>query len=313
MTPAFALTISPARVEITADPGTVYHGEIEIFNEQEEKKTFFTSSENFEPRGDSGAPHFIGAENGLATWIQTENQVTLEPGERAIVPFSISIGQDAEPGGHFAAIFFGSQAPGVQGNGEVSIGGKIGVLILLRVAGDIPEGGGLLEFSAKENKRFFSSLPVTFVYRVNNIGGDRVVPHGEVKIKNTFQITSAKILANEKEGSVLPNSTRKFEVSWGSGQSSNPEGEKAGFFETAIKQLRGFHFGWYTANLDIVWGDDLSQTANTKYNFFIIPWQLLTLIIIIFLAVGFIGRILLKKYNRHIIDRAMRDKPINNE
>jgi hypothetical protein len=142
--PVFALTVSPARVEITGDPGTTLRGEIGLFNEQEGSKTFFTSFENFEPSGESGAPHFIGAKDGLATWIKTENKVVLESGKRSIVPFSITIPQNAQPGGHFAAIFFGSQAPGTQGSGQVSIGGKIGVLVLLRVSGEVAEGGGLL-------------------------------------------------------------------------------------------------------------------------------------------------------------------------
>ena len=306
--PAFALTVSPARVEITADPGSTVRGEIEIFNEQEGSRIFFTSFENFEPSGDTGAPRFIGASDGLATWIPAEERVTLESGERSVVPYSITIPQNTEPGGHFAAIFFGNQEPAEEGNGQVSVGGKIGVLVLLRVSGEVAEGGGLLEFSTPNKQRFFSVLPVDFMYRINNTGGDRVVPHGEITIKNTFQITSAKLLVNEKEGSVLPNSARKFEVSWGDELVVSGEEEHVGFFGMALKELRGFHFGWYTANLDLVWGDDVSQTARATYSFFIIPWQLLTIIAFVLGILGIVGKIMLKRYNRFIIAQAMRDR-----
>ena len=307
-TPVFALTVSPARFEITGDPGTTLAGEIEVFNEQEGIRTFFTSYENFEPSGDSGAPHFIGAKDGLATWIRSDSKVVLESGKRVVVPYSITIPQNAEPGGHFAAIFFGSQEPGAQGGGQVSVGGKIGVLVLLRVSGEVVEGGGLLEFAAKDNQRFFSTLPVTFAYRINNTGGDRVVPHGEVTIKNTIRITSSKLLANENEGSVLPSSARKFEVVWGNEPSASPEEKGLGFFEMVGKQWSEFHFGWYTANLNLVWGDDLSQTASATYSFFIIPWQLLLVIIVIGAVLWFVGRIGLRKYNRFIIAQATRQK-----
>ena len=308
-TPVFALTVSPARFEITGDPGTTLSGEIEVFNEQEGTRTFFTSYENFEPSGDSGAPHFIGAKDGLATWIRSDSKVILESGRRVVIPFSIVIPQNAEPGGHFAAIFFGSQAPGTQGGGEVSIGGKIGVLVLLRVSGEVTEGGGLLEFAAKDNQRFFSTLPVAFMYRINNTGGDRVVPHGEVTIKNTIRITSAKLLANENEGSVLPSSARKFEVVWGEEfVSTSEESESPGFFSMAGRQLKDFHLGWYTANLNLVWGDDASQTASAAYSFFIIPWQLLLIVIIIGGVLWFAGTIGLRKYNRHIIAQATKQK-----
>ena len=310
--PAHALTVSPARVEIAGDPGTTLQGEIKLFNEQEGTRTFFTSFENFEPSGDTGAPRFIGAKDGLATWVKAEDKVTLESGKRSVVPYSIIIPQNAEPGGHFAAIFFGSQAPGTQGGGEVSIGGKIGVLVLLRVSGEVAEGGGLLEFIAKDKQRFFSALPVTFTYRLNNTGGDRVVPLGEIKIKNTLRLTSATFLANKNEGSVLPGSARKFEVTWGEvSQPTNTTEQKTespGFFEMAGKQWSDFHFGWYTANLNLVWGDDASQTANAAYHFFIIPWQLLAIILLIVLFFGFVGRIGLKKYNRYIIAEATRQQ-----
>lgn len=313
--PAFALTVSPARVEITGDPGATLQGEIELFNEQDGTRTFFTTFENFEPSGDSGAPHFIGAKDGLATWIRSDNKVVLESGVRVKVPYAISIPTNAEPGGHFAAIFFGSQEPGTQGGGQVSVGGKIGVLVLLRVSGDVTEGGGLLEFSAKDKQRFFSSLPVTFAYRLNNTGGDRVVPLGEIKIKNTLRLTSATLLANKNEGSALPGSARKFEVTWGEEtQSINTTEQKtespgffSNFFNRAGKQWSNFHFGWYTANLNITWGGT-NQTANTSYNFFVIPWQLLLIVLIIVTIVGFLGKKGLKKYNRWIIAQATQQK-----
>jgi hypothetical protein len=266
--PVFALTISPAKFEITGDPGQTLNGEINLYNEQEGSKTFFSSFENFEPKGDTGSPYFVGAKDDLATWLRTEEQITIKQGERIKVPFSMVIPKDAEPGGHFAAIFFGTQPPGA-GGGEVSIGGKIGMLILLRVSGYVPEGGGLAQFSSKEKHKFLSALPITFAYRFNNTGGDRVVPLGEIKIKNTFRMVSDSLPANKNEGSVLPNSTRKFEAVWG----SESKDENTGFFHMAAKEWRDFHFGWYTAQINLSWGLT-NQKANGAYNFFIIPWQL---------------------------------------
>ncbi len=305
---ALALTVSPAKIEITADPGQTVGGEIELFNEQDSEKIFYTSYENFEPRGDSGAPYFVGAKDGLATWIKTDASVTLKSGERVIVPYSITVPNGTDPGGYFAAIFFGSQPPKAEGGGEVSIGGKIGILVLLRVSGEVAEGGGLLDFFVKENSRVASSLPVTFEYRLNNIGGNRVVPLGEIKVKNTFRFTSATLLANENQGSVLPGSTRKFSVVWGKDLMKANEGKSnPGFFKTALDQLKNFHFGWYTAKLNLSWGET-NQTADASYNFFIMPWQLLSILALIILVLGFIGRAGLRKYNRFIIGQAMRQQ-----
>jgi len=237
--------------------------------------------------------------------------VVVESGKQSVVPFSIAIPQNAEPGGHFAAIFFGSQPPGAQGSGQVSVGGKIGVLVLLTVSGSVSEGGGLLDFNTNNNQRFFSTLPVGFSWRVNNTGGDRIVPRGDIKIKNTLQFTSATLEANKAEGSVLPGSARKFEAVWGNKSpvisGEQPESPK-GFFAMAGSELSNFHFGWYSAKLNLNWGLS-NQTSNASYSFFVIPWQLLLIILVILVIVWFIGKIALKRYNRYIIGRAPAQMP----
>lgn len=295
---ARALTISPVKMEISGDPGQTLQDELKLFNEQDETKTFYSSFENFEARGETGAPFFLSEKVGLATWIKAQEQVTLKPKEEKTIPFSIQIPKNAEPGGHFAAILWGTTPSQATQGGQVAVGGRLGVLILLKVSGEVKQGGGLLDFGAQN--KFFSSLPITFAYRFNNTGGDRVVPQGEIKIKNLFGFTSATIPVNKKEGSVLPGSARKFEVLWGEELQKTDGGEQFGFFEMAGKQWSDFHFGWYTAHLDLNWGAT-NQTANASYSFFVIPWQLLLIILIILAVLGFLGRIGLKRYNRWII------------
>jgi len=299
---AFALTVSPAKIEIAADPGQTVSGEIELFNEQIDAKEFFTSTENFESRGDSGAPYFIGANGGLATWISINDKVGINSGARVVVPYTISVPSNTKPGGYFAAIFFGTQQPKGTGGGEVTIGGKIGVLVLLRVNGDVSESAGLVDFGGKEGQRFFSTTPVNFEYGFNNAGGDRTVPRGEIVVRNTFRLKSATLLANEREGSVLPSSTRRFEITWGNKPVEGVE-ISDGFFATAGRQLKDFHFGWYTAKLNLSWGAS-AQTATNSYHFFIIPWQLLLLLVIIFGGLGFVIKFGLNRFKRHIIAQA---------
>lgn len=316
--PAFALTVSPARVEISGDPGTTVRSEIELFNEQEGEKTFYTSFENFEPSGDSGAPRFIGAKDGPATWIKTDvASVSVESGKRIVVPFTIEIPKTAEPGGQFAAVFFGSQDPNTQEAGQVSVGGKIGVLVLLRVNGYVEEGGGLLDFSARSpdgvsvpgGKRVFTTLPINFVYRVSNTGGDRIVPKGEIKIKNTLRFTADTLLANKKEGNVLPNSNRKYEVIWGTEAKPTVGAEtvptKLSFMDSAKKEWQDFRLGWYTAELSLSWGET-KQTASSRYHFFVFPWHVLILAGGVILVTLLLARVALKRYNKWIIAQAMR-------
>jgi hypothetical protein len=292
---AEALTISPVKVEVTGEPGQTLRGELELLNEQPERKVFFSSFENFEPSGDTGSPKFVGGSDGLATWLSTDTSVAVATGETVKVPYSITIPANAEAGGYFAAIFWGEQDPTAATAGEVSIGGKLGVLILLRVAGDIVEEAGITEFGTVGGNKVLTGTPVPFTYRFSNSGGDRVVPLGDVTITNTFGRETAVFSANATEGSVLPGSARRFQTSWGNAGATST----TGFLASVQAQLADFHLGLYTATLSVVYGAT-NQTATSDFMFVIIPWQLLVVI-----AGGLlIALFLLKRYNAWIISKS---------
>lgn len=296
-----ALTISPTKIEVTGDPGQTIVGEIELFNEEPDAKTFYTTFENFEPRGETGAPFFVGGGSGLSTWLGAQGSVSIVSGERAVVPYSITIPSDATPGGYFAAVFFGSQPPTADGAGEVSIGGKVGSLVLLRVSGEVAESGGVLDFAEATGQRFLNTLPVGISYRFNNTGADRVVPRGEIEVKNVFGMHVITLNANPNEGSVLPNSVRKFEVQWGD-RLPLAEGEtKPSFFATVAHQAKNLHIGFYKANLSVSWGET-QQKAVSDFSFILFPWQFILVLVSVLAFLYFT----LRQYNRFIIARAKR-------
>lgn len=296
---ASALTASPVRMEITGDPGQTVKGELILTNEQGETKTFYSSMNNFEAQGETGTPAFLPERTGLATWIKVQDLVTIKPKEEKKISFSIQIPKNAEPGGYFAAILWGTNPPKSKDGGQVSIGGKLGVLVMLKVSGAVTEGGGLLDFGTKDTRKVFSAIPVTFVYRFNNTGGDRIVPHGDIIITN-FGLGGAKLLANAKESSILPDSARKMEVLWGK-EVTTPE--KSGLFAMAGRQWSDFHMGWYNAKLNLAWGT-ANKSAVAEYRFLIIPWQLLLIAVASLGILGFAGVWGLKRYNRWIISKA---------
>ena len=80
---------------------------------------------------------------------------------------------------------------------------------------EIAEEAGITEFGTTDSKTLHFGLPVGFSYKFSNSGGDRVVPLGDIVIKNTFGGTAATISANQNEGSVLPGSARRFQTVWG--------------------------------------------------------------------------------------------------
>jgi hypothetical protein len=303
---ASALTIAPARVEIAGDPGQTISGEYLLINEQQESKTFYSTFENFEAQGETGTPNFVTATEGLATWIDSPSTITLGPGESQKLKYSITIPSNAQPGGHFAAIFWGTTDPRQSaGDEQVTIGAKIGVLVLLRVNGDIAEGGGVVEFSTKDSVRFFTMLPIDFVYRFANDGGDRIKPQGTVTIKNTFGFTTDVFDANPQDGNVLPGSVRKYDIAW---TDIDPDDEKKdektempeGFVDTLKFQMSHFALGMYRAKIDLAYGQNEELVSSASFMFFVFPWQLMLVMVLIIVAL-WRG---LKEYNKMIIRKA---------
>ncbi len=298
MMTAQALTISPARIELSGDPGTTISDKFLLINEQENDQTFYTSVENFQAKGDSGAPSFSELKEGFSSWVTVTNQITLKKGERVEIPFSVHIPKDADAGGHFAAIFMSTVPPSTKA-GELAVGAKVGMLMLLRVSGDIKEGGGVLSLSLKEGGFFTTSLPINFVYRFSNSGNDRANPTGTLSVRNMVGYKTEDLNANPSSGNVLPNSTRRFDVKWGD---EDPLPASASFLNHVIYEARNFAFGPYFVNLHVAFG---TSGVSDKFLFiFVFPWHLLIVVAIIGFILFTILRLAVRKYNRFIIEQA---------
>lgn len=310
-TPAHAITITPVRFEISTDAGQTVSGEMVVMNEQDEVRTLYSSYENFEARGENGTPTFVPGVEGLSTWIRTEESITLNPKESKVVPFTITVPQGAEAGGHFAAIFWSSNP---NEPGQVSIGAKIGTLVLLTVSGDITEEGKVLDFSTKDNQKKFDALPVGFTYRFQNGGNDRIKPEGLLVVKNMFGMTTKNLPANQVEGNVLPKSIRRFEVVWQSdseGSLTLSDAEKIkneSFGQTIKRQWKNFALGKYTAYLDITYGAK-NQKTSAMYSFFVFPWQLLVTLFVVLFILIIVLKSGIRHYNKWIISQAQKGGP----
>lgn len=295
---ASALTVSPARLELNVDPGMSSSNEFTLINEQNEDQTFYTSVENFEAQGESGTPNFTTSKEGLASWVTVSPSITVKKGEKIKIPFTINVPSDADAGGHFAAIFLSTIPPSTKA-GEVAVGAKVGMLMLVRVSGDIKEEGGVQSFTLKNGGRVVTTLPVDFVYRFNNSGNDRAKPAGTLTIKNMIGMTTESLDANNREGNVLPSSIRRFEVRWGD---QDPLPASSGFFSYVKYEMDNFALGLYSANLDLSFGAN-SKTSSSLY-FFVFPWHLIVVTLIVLALIYLVFSFGLKRYNQFIIKQA---------
>ena len=301
-----ALSISPVRLELAGNRGESVVSKIQVINTESVTKTYFTNIYTFEAGDEDGNPVFRIVKTDLASWINVPEAITLGPKESKILPLSITIPKDAESGGYFASVFLTQTPPKTSQEGDVSVASELGELVLLRVNGDFKEGADILEFDTKNHSHWFTSLPITFYYRFQNLGQNWARPLGDVVVKNIIGKTSVLIKANKNEGNVLPQSIRKFEITWGNADFTG------GFWSKVLYQWKNFAFGPYTINLNLAYGVQSLQSATAKTSIWVFPWQLLVVLLLGGTILFYLLRKGIRTYNAWVIaNSAGKSKPRN--
>ena len=307
---AAGVTISPPKFEFEIEPGNTVVGEVKIVNNEDQALFLSTNVQDFIAGGETGTPQFINPEDNdesisLGMWVQVvEPEFTIEPRSKKSVQFTITVPENAEPGGHYGTIFFAP--PG--GEGQLSVVQQIGALVLVRVKGDVKEEGALETYGVYDleegatfedavEKSFYEKVPVDFVIRYKNNGNVHIKPAGKIEIFNTFgkqldKIGLKDILnpqgvlkdqeivdyipVNQGLGNVLAKSTRMFK--------SQFNGEAFWYrFDDGTKELRykGFPIGRYSAKLTLsgAAGEEIIQ----EISFTIFPWKIIVGYTVLFL------------------------------
>jgi len=297
---ADGLTITPPKFEYTVDPGETLNGIVKLTNGGETLLSLTSDVQDFVAGNETGTPSFVSdADNSISlrSWITVnDNQpVVLEAGEKKEIPFTINIPNEAEPGGHYGAIFF--QPPA--GEGQVAVVQKIGALVLIRVSGEIREEGNLNYFGTYAGEKsdkileelaktsFFENFPVSFAIRFENTGNTHVKPTGKIELYNFGQKLSSVgvetilnpqgvvidqtivdyLPVNDGRGNSLANSFRRFDTTF-QGEAywyRNDDGTKE-------IRYRGLPMGYYSAKLTLDYGSG-NETITRDISFIVLPWK----------------------------------------
>lgn len=290
---AHAITMSPIRIELAADPGDSASGVVKVYNDERVERTMYLSVAKFESQDESGEPKFVEGNDQLVSWVKIQPSIVVPAKEAKEVPFTVEVPSDVDPGGYFGAVFASIVPPAPDG-GELALQSDVGTLLLFRVNGDFPEGETILEFNTKDKKKIFNHLPVEFYYRFQNDGADRAQPLGDITIRNFFGGLTKVVSANFGAGNVLPESIRRFEAAWVTAGGDEVE-EKHGkveqpelnnFWETVKYQASNFALGRYSADLNLTVNNDASRSYAKSTSFWVLPWQLIVValaIIVLFI------------------------------
>ena len=301
---AHAMTISPPNYDYTSvNRGDVIMDVIKVYNDNKDASiTLYPFLQNFTFKAgdeEGGTPVFYDPQTdpygtAMAKWIKVDTKpLVIAPGARAMVPFSINIPADASPGGHFGTVVFATQPP--DDPGVVTIGSQVGVLIMMRVNGDIKEAGSITEFGFAKPKPWYNYLPVDFFVRFENSGNVHLRPTGNLFITDMTGRQVASIMINPEFRSILPKSIRKFTFNW----TKKEGGEK----QSALwNEWHNFAIGRHKAQLVMLYGTE-NKMVSGNLAFYVWPWRLICIALGILLLILFIFTIGKNSFERAVIKK----------
>lgn len=294
---AQGLQVSPALVELNVEPGKTYTIDIKATNVTLTKLAYVSTVNDFNSKDETGAANVLLNSNlpdsaSVVSWITTLPEFTLDTHESRSISAQVKVPSNAEPGGHYGVIRFSGHAPELTGTG-VGLSASTGILLLIRVTGDIKESASLESFYTSNNNHqtsFFEKAPIAFVTRIKNDGNIHVKPIGSIEITDIFGNSVGTIAVNDSKSNVLPNSIRHFDNSYDS----------------------NWMFGRYTANLTLGYGTT-GQAITGTITFWVIPYKLILGILLIIATLVYILSRLVKVYNRRIIAKSKHETNKNNK
>jgi len=291
-----ALEISPPVVNLSGNPGETVKTQISIRDIATVPLIVKGQVNDFVASGEDGVPKILlndgeASPYSMKTWFSPLSQLNLEPKKIQNLTVTITIPQNAAPGGYYSTIRFTANAPGVEGSG-VALSASLGALVLMQVKGDAKESLSVAEFSTVDSKSnpswLFESIPVNFMLRTQNDGNLHEQPVGQALVKDMFGNTIGLVNINLERKNVLPGSIRKFEAPL----------DKAVIGDRML-------FGRYTADLLVTYGAS-GKTVTMTIAFWVIPWKLILIVITVLVGGFFLIRFGLRRYNDYILSKSPR-------
>ena len=146
------LALSPVLVEKVLQPGATFTDVVRVINTGTTTVKIDKSVADFYYDA-RGAVQFVEEKDpaigtsSLKSWMKIETEAfTLAPGDTKVVPYTITVPANAEPGGHYGVLFFNTVPDANVGGATVVLSGRVGSLVLVEIPGDVKKTGEITSF-----------------------------------------------------------------------------------------------------------------------------------------------------------------------
>jgi len=252
---------------------------------------------DFSSDGESGDPVIILNDDAdpnnpfsIRPYVEGPELFDLAVDEEKTLQYTISLPTDANPGARFGLIRFIANAGEGLDEG-VTLTASLGTIVIVNTPGNAVELISFKDMKAVDEGgktgTLFESAPRQVKITLANEGNTYVQPYGNIQVKNWSGdvIQSVEFNAGQTRPGMLPQSQRDFKVNLESVSS----------------------YGKYTVEANISYGDGANIIPAT-ITFWVIPWKLLLIALVIIVIVVIAVNRGLKIYKRNVIKSTKTEK-----
>lgn len=288
----FSIQVTPSPLVATVKPGQQTNLDLKIYNSGVAPVDLKIQARNFDVSAKTGKVEIDDtAEANVKDWVRFRTpHFTLQPGQWFTQTVTIDLPKDAGHSYHFAVVVSQEGLP-TQVEGSRLLKGSVAVFTLLNV--DRP--GAVRKLDAVElqvDKQVYEYLPATISVSFRNTGNTILQPYGNIFIQRSSKDSKAiaTLPVNENKGYILPGSVRELSTTWSDGfPRIVTDSDGTTHEEWDWSRIAKFRFGQYTVKLVGVYNDGQRDIPlESEVSFWVIPWKILglMLIIIIFVVIG---------------------------
>jgi len=240
-----SLGVSPAIMEEVLVPGEEKKTGVWVLNITDFPLPIKANQESFTVQADilEGAGQTFNA----SSWLRVDPQnFILSAHERKKVAIIIDVPPNAEPGGHYATIYFQPLISASNIRSQTTyLSAKVGVLMFLTVKGEIIEQANLQNLGTDPFSQFG---PIDFSLSFQNRGNVHLLPSIEVVIKNFWGKEVGKVPFNPQI--ILPKTEKEIKTRWN----------------------KKFLLGRFSAQAYVSYGSANDKLKSKPIIFWVIPW-----------------------------------------
>lgn len=253
--------VEPAILRVSVERGGQFRSFFTLKNTGDAPLTITLTVADFVPENSGGG---VRAMEGIpdnddpvraSGWFSLPDGDIMVPAHQTLrVPFSISVPDDANPGGRAVVVALET----VSGSARE----RMNMLNFLTVPGDAKEQLSILSFS--RDAVMTADAHGVFALELLNEGDTHLRPEGEVVIRNMLGVVRGRypLTGLLAPGTIIPKAKRSVEYHW-------------------IGTLSAFDFGLWNARVELSYGEGGAHTVGDRAFFLVLPWRAFLLIIFI--------------------------------